>query len=99
MERDDTTRDAAAEQVEHDQPAQPEQTGDEGFENGQERPGSTPEEEREPNFARGQSAEHVPGTEEQRRFSEGQEDLPPDDPEKNVERRFSEGQEESPTST
>jgi hypothetical protein len=76
-----------------DGPAQPEQR-DEGFETGQERPGRhTIEEEREPNFARGQSGEPVPGTEEHGDFATGQEH-PPD---AKVERRFSEGQEESPT--
>ena len=54
----------------------------------------TIEEEREPNFARGQSGEPVPGTEEHGDFATGQEH-PPDT---KVERRFSEGQEESPTS-
>ena len=61
-----------------DGPAQPEQR-DEGFETGQERPGRhTIEEEREPNFARGQSGEPVPGTEEHGDFATGQEH-PPDD--------------------
>ena len=98
MERhDETAKDAAAEQVEHEHPGRPEQP-DEGFEQGFEQVPDTPEEQLEPNFARGIAEEVPPGTEHHGRFSEGQEQLPEDDPEKHVERRFSEGIEQSPTS-
>ena len=98
MERRDdaTARDAAAEGIERDRPARPEQT-DEGFETGYDQKRDTPEEEREPNFARGIAHEDPPGTDHHGRFSEGQEELP-ETPEKEVERRFSEGIERSPTS-
>jgi hypothetical protein len=56
-----------------------------------------PEEQLEPNYARGISLEVPPGTERHGRFSEGAEQLP-DSPEKEIERRFSEGIERSPTS-
>jgi hypothetical protein len=91
-----TAEDAAAERVEHEHPARPEQT-DQGFETGYDQERDTPEEELEPNYARGISQEEPPGTEKHGRFSEGQEELP-DSPEKQVERRFSEGVERSPTS-
>jgi hypothetical protein len=100
MERHDETaraaEEAAVERAEHEHPARPEQT-DEGFATGIDRKPDTPEEELEPNYARGISHEDVPGTEKHGRFSEGQEALP-DSPEKKVERRFSEGIERSPTS-
>ena len=54
-------------------------------------------EEPEPNFARGQGRDPVPGPEDHGSFDEGQSDFP-DSPEKAVERRFSEGQEISPES-
>jgi hypothetical protein len=95
-EHDPTAADAAKERVEHEHPARPEQT-DEGFAEGIDQKPDSPEEELEPNFARGISHEDVPGTEEHGRFSEGAEELP-DTPEKEVERRFSEGIERSPTS-
>ena len=95
-EFDRTARDAAAEKLEHEHPAKPEQTDDEGFEQGYDQHRDTPEEELEPNFARGLS-EEPPGGERHGRFSTGQEELP-ETPEKEVERRFSEGVEESPTS-
>ena len=95
-ETDRTAEEAAAEQVEHENPARPEQI-DEGFETGFDQERDTPEENREPNFARGIADEDAPGTEKHGRFSEGQEELP-DSPEKEVERRFSEGIERSPTS-
>jgi hypothetical protein len=91
-----TAEDAAAERVEHEHPARPEQP-DEGFETGYDQERDTPEEQLEPNFARGISHEEPPGTEHHGRFSEGQEELP-ETPEKTVERRFSEGIERSPTS-
>jgi hypothetical protein len=97
MTRHDETSKAADERLRHKAPARPDQP-DEGFETGFERPGETPEEEREPNFARGIAEEPVPGTEEHGRFSKGHEKTPADTPEKKVERRFSEGQERSPTS-
>ena len=49
----------------------------------------------EPDYARGQDDEH-PDEERRNRFSEGQEELPPDTPEKLHDGRFSEGQEELP---
>ena len=94
---DRTAAEAAEERALHEHPAKPEQT-DEGFETGYDQARDTPEEELGPNFARGISREVPPGTERHGRFSTGEEELPEDDPEKNVERRFSEGIEESPTS-
>ena len=81
----------------HEHPAKPEQT-DEGYETGYEQRRDTPEEEREPSYARGIAREDAPGTERHGRFSEGHEKRPRDAPEKKVERRFSEGAERSPTS-
>jgi hypothetical protein len=95
-ERTETTRDAAAEKLEHEHPAKPEQTHDEGFEQGYDQRRDTPEEELEPNFARGVSAEPPEGG-RHGRFSTGEETTG-DTPEKEVERRFSEGIERSPTS-
>ncbi len=92
-----TTEDAAAEKLEHEHPARPEQGDSDGFAEGIDHKPDTPEEELEPNFARGISQE-PPGGERHGRFSTGEEQLPEEDPEKNVERRFSEGIEESPTS-
>ena len=77
----------------HDGPARPEQK-DENFATGVDRKPDTPEEDLEPNFARGLS-ETDPT--KRGRFSTGEEELP-DSPEKQVERRFSEGTERSPTS-
>lgn len=88
--------DATEERLEHEHPARPEQT-DEGFGTGYDQERDTPEEQLEPNFARGISREDAPGTERHGRFSDGAEQLP-DTPEKEVERRFSEGVERSPTS-
>ena len=103
MERHDetarTAEEAAAERLEHEHPARPEQTHAEGFEQGYDQKRDTPEEELGPNFARGISHEEAPGTERHGRFSTGEEELPEEDPEKNVERRFSEGIERDPTST
>ena len=98
MGRDDerTAEDFAAERREHEHPARPEQP-DEGFATGVDRKPDPPEEELEPNYARGISREEPPGTERHGRFSEGAEERP-DSPEKEVERRFSEGIERSPTS-
>jgi hypothetical protein len=91
-----TAEDAAAERLEHERPARPEQV-DEGFAEGVDQKPDSPEEEREPNYARGIAHEGAPETERHGRFSEGAEELP-DTPEKEIERRFSEGTERSPTS-
>ena len=98
MERDDkrlTAEEAAAERAENEHPARSEQV-QEGFETGYGVDRDTPAEQREPNFARGISEEVPPGTEHHGRFSEGQEELPEEDPEKHEERRFSEGQDHEP---
>ena len=50
----------------------------------------------DPDYARGQDHERPPAKERHDRFSEGQEELPPDTPEKLHDGRFSEGQEELP---
>jgi hypothetical protein len=92
-----TAEDAAEERLEHEHPARPEQTDDEGFATGVDQKPDLPEEEREPNYARGTAREGPPGTERHGRFSEGAEEQP-DTPENEVERRFSEGVERSPTS-
>ena len=73
-------------------PASPEQH--DSFEKGVDHKPDSPEENLDPDFARGVSKDE-PG--EARRFSEGAEQTP-DSPEKHVERRFSEGSERSPTS-
>jgi hypothetical protein len=80
----------------HEHPAQPEQIQS-GFEKGADHKPKTPEEELEPDFARGVRRGPESEVEHKGRFSEGQEELP-DTPDKLVERRFSEGVEESPTS-
>jgi hypothetical protein len=90
-------RDAAAERVEGEHPASAEQGDDEGIAKGFDQEKDTPEEELQPNFARGISNEDLPESQEKRRFSEGIEQTP-DAPDENVERRFSEGIERSPTS-
>jgi hypothetical protein len=90
--------DRLEETVEHKHPASPEQTGgDEGFAEGLDHKPDSPEEELEPDFARGIRTGPEPEAEVKRRFSEGIEQEP-DTPDKTVERRFSEGIEESPTS-
>jgi hypothetical protein len=96
-ERERTAEEAAAERALNEHPADSEQVR-EGFETGYDQRRDTPEEQREPNFARGISREVPPGTERKGRFSTGEEELPEDDPEKEVQRRFSEGSERSPTS-
>ena len=73
-------------------PAKPKQK--DSFEKGHEQKPDPPEENLDPDFARGQRKGEP---DEENRFSEGGEALP-DSPEKHVERRFSEGIEESPTS-
>jgi hypothetical protein len=91
MERHDDER--AEERLRGEGPASPVQR-DEGFETGMERRDETLEDEREPNFARGQADEPVHNPEHHGDFARGQEH----DPDSRVERRFSEGQEDSPTS-
>jgi hypothetical protein len=76
----------------HKHPAKPEQ--EESFEKGLDHKPDPPEEDLEPDYARG-LRHGEPG--EEGRFSKGEEKLP-DSPEKRVERRFSEGIERSPTS-
>jgi hypothetical protein len=79
--------------MEHDKhPAKPQQ--EDSYEKGFDHKPDPPEENLEPDFARGQRRGE-PG--EEGRFREGEEQLP-DSPEKRVERRFSEGIERSPTS-
>jgi hypothetical protein len=73
-------------------PARPEQ--EDSFEKGHEDKPDLPDEDLDPDFARGER-EGEPG--EPGRFSEGIESNP-DSPEKKVERRFSEGIERSPDS-
>jgi hypothetical protein len=92
-----TAEDDAAEKLQHEHPARPEQGDDGGFAEGVDQKPDSPEEKLEPNFARGIADEDAPGTEHHGRFSEGAEELP-DTPEKEIERRFSEGTERSPTS-
>ena len=77
---------------EHRHPAKPQQ--DDSFEKGFDHKPDPPEEELEPDFARGKR-HGEPG--EEGRFSKGHEQLP-DSPEKHVERRFSEGIERDPKS-
>lgn len=72
--------------------AKPEQQ--DSFEKGHEEKPDPPEENLEPDFARGER-HGEPG--EENRFSEGGEDLP-DSPEKETEGSFSTGHEESQTS-
>ena len=95
----------------HKHPAKPQQT--DSVEKGVDHKPDPPQENLEPDFARGvragepgeegrfsEGAEQLPDSPEkrvERRFSEGAEELP-DSPEKRVERRFSEGIERSPTS-
>lgn len=90
------TRDAADETLEHKHPGQPQQT-DSGYGEGLDVKPDTPEEELEPDFARGLRDGPEAEVEVHPRFSEGQEELP-GTPDKEVERRFSEGLERSPTS-
>jgi hypothetical protein len=66
----------------------------EDFAEGQEDPAHTAEEP-EPNFARGQSGEPVPGTEHHGHFDEGQEEVP-EAPEHVREGSFADGQELNP---
>jgi hypothetical protein len=91
------TEDAAAERLEHKRPAAP-QGPDAGFAEGGKLDPDAPEEELEPDFARGVRTGPEAEVEEQGRFSEGIEQEPKHSPDKDVERRFSEGIEQSPTS-
>jgi len=77
---------------EKDRSATPEQQ--DSFEKGHEEKPDPPEENLDPDFARGQAAEE-PG--KQNRYSEGIETTG-DTPEKEVQRRFSEGIERNPNS-
>ena len=98
MERHDRAsdaRDARDEELEHKHPARPVQT-DSGFAEGVDTRPDPPEEELEPDFARGVRRGPESEVQKRRRFSEGIEQTT--DPEKDVERRFSEGIERSPTS-
>jgi dihydroflavonol-4-reductase len=67
------------------------------FAKGIDRKPDTPEEQLEPDFARGERHGPESDVEHKGRFSEGAEELP-ETPEKKVERRFSEGVERSPDS-
>jgi len=99
MERYDRARGAVrapAEKPEHKHPAEPTQT-DASFAKGIARVPATPEEQLEPDFARGIRTGPESDVELRRRFSEGVEQAP-DTPDKTVERRFSEGVERSPNS-
>jgi hypothetical protein len=82
--------------LEREGPAGPEQTQS-GYAEGLDHKPDPPEEELEPDFARGLREGPESEVEERGRFSEGVEQLP-ETPEKTVERRFSEGLEENPTS-
>ena len=82
--------------LEHKHPGQPMQP-DSGFAEGVDRKPDPPEEELEPDFARGVRTGPEAEVEEHPRFSEGIEETPPN-PEKDTERRFSEGVERSPRS-
>jgi hypothetical protein len=81
---------------EHEHPAAPEQQQS-GFEEGVDHKPDTPDENLEPDYARGIRQGPESDVEHRGRFSEGAEELP-ETPDKVVERRFSEGIEESPTS-
>jgi hypothetical protein len=93
-DQSDEARDAAAERLQHKHPAAPQGSH---FAEGIEHKPKTPEEEVEPDFARGVRQGPDEELEHQGRFSEGIEEAP-DTPDKTVERRFSEGVERSPTS-
>jgi hypothetical protein len=96
VSREEDARIAAEQQAQHLHRSRPEQT-EENFAEGQKVLPHPPEDEPDPSFARGQSAE-PPERGHYGRFSEGQEVLGEEDPEKHIERRFSEGQEISPDS-
>jgi hypothetical protein len=96
-EKKRTAEEAAAQRLEDKHPASPEQI-DEGYETGYDQARDTPEERLGPNFARGIADEEDPELKHRGRFSQGEEELPEDTPEKTVQRRFSEGIERDPTS-
>jgi hypothetical protein len=96
-DRVEETEDAAAERLEHKHPAEPQGPGA-GFAEGEKLEPDSPEEQAEPDFARGLRTGPDSELEEQGRFSEGIEQEPKHAPDKDVERRFSEGIERSPTS-
>jgi hypothetical protein len=79
--------------MEQDRPAGPSQPGEGGFEEGLDHKPDAPEEEREPDFARGIDEEH-PQSEAEGRFSRGNED--PGTEAASHEGRFSEGIEQLP---
>jgi hypothetical protein len=100
MERheDREALDAFDEAVEDKHPAQAQDgAGDAGFAEGLDHKPDPPEEELEPDYARGLRTGPEAELEHQGRFSEGIE-ADPENPENDVERRFSEGIERSPTS-
>ena len=80
---------------EHGHRAGPDQP-DSGFAEGIGHTPDRPDDEMEPDFARGERTRPDEDPEVQGKFSRGQEQLPEDLPEKNVERRFSEGIEQLP---
>ncbi len=69
---------------------------DSGFARGVGHTPDRPDDEMEPDFARGERTRPDEDPEVQGKFSRGQEQLPEDLPEKNIERRFSEGIEQLP---
>src|SRR4051794_38380221 len=92
-----TEETAAAQQVNHNHPARPEQY-DESFARGQTELPHEPALQPGPNYARGVAAEAGPHARQAPgHFSRGQEVLPVDDPEKVVEGRFSVGSEQPPS--
>src|SRR3954454_22431478 len=91
--RTDDAADRAGEDRRREHAADPIQQGS-GFAEGLEHEPHEPDEDLEPDFARGLRADDDPGARRQGRFSDGLED--PDDPERTVERRFSEGIEQDP---
>jgi hypothetical protein len=73
----------------------PERRGHGDFAEGEDDPAAFPQDEQVGNFAEGQEDEPHE-LQHQGRFSEGQEELGEDDPEKHVEGRFSTGEDEEP---
>jgi hypothetical protein len=80
----------------HDGPADPEQV-ESGFEEGSDHKPDSPEEDLEPDFARGVRQGPESDLEHKGRFSEGQEEFP-DSPDKLVEGSFADGTEQIPRS-
>jgi hypothetical protein len=90
--------DAVDEAVEDKHPAQAQEgAGDSGFAEGLDHKPDAPEEDLEPDYARGLRTGPEAELEHRGRFSEGIEE-DPGDPENEIERRFSEGIERNPTS-